>query len=355
VFRWGVVGLGLGRGHAERILRHGDGWALAAVCDALPERTGAFGAAHPDVRVSTDYARFLEDAVLDGVILAVPHDLHMPLAIQALDSGRHVLVEKPMARTVAECAAMNAAARRAGKVLMVAQNWRYTPWVRLVKRLIATGELGRLRAARSEWLQRVLGDSRPGNWLADGARAGGGPVMSLAVHNIDCMRYLLGEPARVTAVCHWDHPAFRNGAEIWAMAQVEFEQGAMGQVFTSYAAYAPVDGGPLWLYGDEGTLYKADLASADVRVSTSGRPDGYATLEDRDHGGLPSADAYLNELHHFVDCCRTGSPPLSGGEDNVRTIRFVEAIYESARRGMPVTLERVDESREPGSARETRA
>ena len=179
--------------------------------------------------------------------------------------------------------------------------------------------------------------------------------MSLVVHNIDCLRYLLGEPAGVTAVCHWDHPAFRNGAESWAMAQVEFERGVMGQLFTSYAAYAPVDGGPLWLYGDEGTIYKADLASADVLVSTSKRPSGYAAIEDCDHGGLPSADPYLNELLHFVDCCRTGSPPLSGGDDNVHTIRFVEAIYESARRGTPVALERVGDPREPGSARETRA
>jgi len=335
VFRLGVAGLGLGFHHAENILKHQADWRLAAVCDPLGDRVQRFTSAHPQVEGFTDFTRFLDRGELDGVVLAVPHDLHAPLAIQALQSGRHVLVEKPMARNVAECQEMNAAADKAGKILMVGQNWRYTPWVRAVKRVIDDGELGPLRAVRTDWLQNAVGDTRPGNWLLDGVRAGGGPVMSLIVHNLDCLRYLLGEPKTVHAFCLTGHPAFANEAENWAMAQFSFESGVIGQAFTSYSAFSPADAGRLWLYGEEGTIYHHPKG---VQISSSQRGSQYQTLEIVDNADLPTDIPSINEIRHFVECAQSGQPPLSSGIDNVKTVRFIEAMYESARTGAVVSV-----------------
>lgn len=343
MFRLGVVGLGLGRQHAASILGYPAEWHLSAVCDALDERRRRFADEHPAVQGFAAYARFLADAPLDGVVLAVPHDLHAPMTIQALEAGKPVLIEKPMARTVEECRAMNTAARRAGRILMVAQNWRYTPWVRVVKQVVDRGGLGPLRAVRTEWLQRAVGDTRPGNWLLDGQRAGGGPFISLMVHNLDCLRYLLGEPARVYASCHVGHPAFANEAEDWGMAQVEFASGVIGQAFTSYAAFSPVDAGPLWLYGEEGTVYVRDIAAtAGVQISTVARGPAYHHLSIDGNAGLPTENPSVNELLHFVGCAQHGKEPLSGGHDNIRTINFIEAIYQSARTGQPVSVAAVE-------------
>src|SRR5205085_2922351 len=97
---------------------------------------------HAEVPIFNDYTTFLREAEVDGVVLALPHDLHAPLAIQAMEAGKHVLVEKPMARNSNECEQMNAAAKKTGKTLMIAQNWRYTPWVRTARHIIDSGELG---------------------------------------------------------------------------------------------------------------------------------------------------------------------------------------------------------------------
>ena len=171
MFKLGVVGLGMGGGHAGSILGHPAEWKLTAVCDVLEERLKGFTNAHTEVQGFTDYTEFLDKAELDGVILALPHDLHAPMANQAMEAGKHVIGEKPMGRNVKECEQMNAVAKKTGKILMVAQNWRYTPWVRAVKQVVDSGELGPLRAVRSDWLQNAVGDKRPGNWLLNGERA----------------------------------------------------------------------------------------------------------------------------------------------------------------------------------------
>jgi predicted dehydrogenase len=337
MFRFGVAGLGLGAHHAARILGSPYDWTVAAVCDPLAERVTRFAETHPAVQGYTDYERFLTESELDAVILATPHDLHAPMAIAALERGKHVLIEKPMACTVAECRAINRAAARAGKTLMVAQNWRYTPWVRAVKAILDSGEIGPVRAVRTEWLQNAVGDPRPGNWLLDAARAGGGPVISLMVHNLDCLRFLLGEPRRVQGLCVRGHPAFANNAESWGAAQFEFENGAIGQMFTSYAVYTPA-AVPLAIYGDAGTI----LCGETIQVSSTQRGEGFATLDVSDHAGLPTADAATNEFLHFVDCAQRGVEPLTGGNDNVKTIRLIEAIYESAASGRTIDIGSLD-------------
>jgi predicted dehydrogenase len=333
MFRFGVAGLGLGAHHAARILGLDYDWTVTAVCDPLADRVKRFTEAHPDVQGFTDYEQFLSGAEFDAVILATPHDLHAPMAIAALELGRHVLIEKPMARSVAECRAINAAAARAGRMVMVAQNWRYVPWVRAVKAVLEGGEIGTVRAIKTEWLQNAVGDPRPGNWLLDGERAGGGPIMSLMVHNLDCLRYLLGEPRRVQALVVRGHPAFANNAESWGVAQFELEGGAIGQMFTSYAVYTPASA-PLAIYGDTGTI----LCGETVQISSARRGEAFETVDVSDRAGLPTADAATNEFLHFVDCARRGVAPLSGGEDNVKTIRFIEALYESAASGRTVDI-----------------
>ncbi len=147
------------------------------------------------------------------------------------------------------------------------------------------------------------------------------------VHNLDFLRYLLGEPKSVHAYCLCGHPEFLNNAENWGMAQFQFENGVIGQMFTSYSAFSPVDAGLLWLYGEEGTVFMRD----GVQINTIKREGDYKPLEIKGNVGLPTGNPSINELLHFIECAQSGKEPLSSGYDNINTIRFIEAMYESDR------------------------
>lgn len=339
VLRIGVVGLGLGMSHVRAILAHPDKARLTAVCDTNPERLDR---ALDGVPKFSDFHRFMDSAPIDAVILAVPHHLHAPQAVEALNRGKHVLVEKPMARTSEECQAMAKAAHQANRTLMVAQNWRYTPWCVAIKRVL--GELGPIRAVKTDWVQNI--DMHSGGWLKDGEIAGGGPVISLVVHNLDYLRFLLGEVEEVYAMCHDGDPGFSNGAESWAMAQLKFESGVMGQMYTSYAAYAPTDAGMIYLYGDEGTVHTRPSAdgtgpwiASKTRLKAEAHEAGqYDMLDLKSVVPELLPNPQENQLLHFVQCCQTGNEPLSGAKDNMRTIRLIEAIYASAKSGSVVQV-----------------
>ena len=323
MFTAGVAGLGIGAEYAHRLIGMSNmGIKLGAVCDNLDERLDAIKAEIPGLPCFTDFHDLVSCDFLDAVIIAVPHDLHAPMSIAAMEAGRHVLVEKPMARNSVECRAMIDCAGKTGKTLMVAQNWRYTPWVRKVRHLVRKGELGKIMAVTAEWLQDVTHDIRPGNWLLDGTRAGGGPLISLMVHPFDALRYIVGEPASASAICRHDHPAFKNNAEHWACGVFSFQDGTIGTMITSYSASPPQDCGEIRVYGEKGTIVGTDHG---IRFWDGGRGT-WESIDLSDNCGLPTSDPMQNEILHFADCVRTGAEPLSSGTDNILSIRFIEAI-----------------------------
>jgi predicted dehydrogenase len=146
----------------------------------------------------SDLALMLADPDIDMIDLCLPSYVHRDVAIQAMQAGKHVLVEKPIALTVPDADAMIAAAAQLGRMLMVAQVLRFWPEFAIIKDLIVSGEYGHLRAAH---FKRVI--SRPdwagdGNWFADPSKTGG-PVVDLHIHDTDFVQYLLGTPAAVSS------------------------------------------------------------------------------------------------------------------------------------------------------------
>lgn len=304
-------------------------------------------------RAYTDAGELLAQPDIEGVVLTTPHDTHAKLARRCFAAGKHVLVEKPMACSLAECDAMNAAAKVAGKTLMVAQCQRYDPAYRGLKRILDAGELGQIRAVRIEAMQSAAAFIPAGHWYLDAKRAGGGIVISVAIHKIDLLRYLLGDVARVTASCRTINPLFRNGAEDYAVATLEFANGAIGQLFATWSAFRLPYSENLMIFGDDGTVHalpptETQMGPALV-ASRRGSPAAVPGFAGQfggfqpvapDRADLPSTEPFANQLAHFVECCRTGAEPLSSGCDNRQTMAVVFAIYESARAGRPVEVSR---------------
>ncbi|NJL73385.1 MAG: Gfo/Idh/MocA family oxidoreductase [Candidatus Competibacteraceae bacterium] len=188
------------------------------------------------------------------------------------------------------------------------------------------------------------------HWLLDGKAAGGGIVISVSVHRIDLMRFLVGDVKRVSAVGRTSHAAFKNGAEDFVSAVMEFENGAIGEMFGTYSGYRMPWGEMFMIFGERGTIHavpelggylgEARIASADSPHKITGWEDQYAGFEPlvAPDAGLETNDEFVNQLLHFAQCVHTSSEPWSSGRDNLGTMKVVFGIYESLRTGEAVDL-----------------
>jgi predicted dehydrogenase len=349
--RVALVGAGnIASHHLPAYRQFPDEVVLVAICD-VNEGAARERAQEADVgRVFADVATLLREVDCDALDICVTPDQHAPIAHTAIAAGKHTLVEKPFALTLADCRELVAAADRAGVTLMVAQNQRFLPTHQAARAIIASGELGQVRAVRTDSVQHWGGFVDAGHWQYDGARAGGGAVIGVGVHRLDLVRFLVGEVKRVSAVVTTSSPHFVNGAEEYAAATLEFENGALGQAFATVSAFRSPWSEQLLVFGERGTIHaspapgnmrsRAFVASERRSVPVVEWADQFQGFEPVDVAaeGLPSESGQVNEILHFAACCANGSEPLSSGRDNLGTMRLIAGIYESARRGEPVEL-----------------
>ncbi len=352
--RIGLVGCGnISSTHQESIRSHPETVALVAVCDVDEARARAVAAGTPGCQAFGEWQAMLDTRVVEAVLVCLPHAEHLPVGLAAAHAGVHILVEKPMACTPEQGRQLVDAAERAGVTLMVAQHQRFEPTYRAVRRMIASGTLGDVFAASFECMQNMRAYAPPGHWLYDGAIAGGGIIISVAIHRIDLLRFLLAdEVTRVQAITGTHDPAFTNGAEDLATGTLEFSKGTTVGFFTTYSAVHAPFGESFMLFGERGTVHAVPPTGSYVGpavVAADGLPatppihgfsdqyTGFALVEPEPE--LPTSSPYANELLHFVACCRTGARPLSDGRDNLKTLAVVDAIYRSGRTRSPVILD----------------
>ena len=355
----GVVGTGgISKRHMDAYLRHPDQVRLTAVCDIVQPLAEEYAAQTGVEAVFTDYGEMLAKADIDAVDICTGHRHHAAQAIAAAEAGKHVLTEKAMAHTLEGCRGMIDAADKAGVTLMVAQHLRYSPEARAVKRCIDEGRLGVVQAARTH----VIMQGPQKSWMNDGAE-GGGVLLLNSVHHLDLLRYYVGNVKRVSAVMRSVQPQMVNGAEDLAAATLEFESGAIGDVFASWTTYMARDGTSYTVIGSDGTIQStppqigADtdtpvrhfgtilFGEKEVGLDTRNRRDlekylnpPLEPLPTRDDE-LPSPNYFVNEILHFADCATSGREPISSGRDNVETMKVVFGMFESSRTRKVVDLD----------------
>ena len=343
----GLIGSGgIARRHLTAFLNHRDQVRLTAVCDIVEDAARNYADRAGIDAVYLDVHDMLRDADIEAVDICTTHDTHAPLAVAAAQAGKHVIVEKAMAHTLQGCRDMIAAADEAGVKLMIAQHLRYSPEARAAKRAIDEGWLGEIHAVRTHLMGGGNGRPRLGHWMDDRAR-GGGTLMVTSVHHLDLLRFYVGNVKRVTAVCRSLAPHMQNGAEDLVAATLEFESGAIGDVFAVGSSLAPEGRGYI-LFGSKGTLHSTTPTKEEseasptrhfgklmVSLKDGGERFMGATFEPLDTSDidLPTTDYFVNEILHFAECCRTGREPDSSGRDNIETIKIIMGIFESSRRG----------------------
>jgi predicted dehydrogenase len=251
--RVGVIGCGAGEFHLEGFTAEPRVKVVAlagldgARCHELVRK---YGIPH----LFGDFTELLAHPDIDAVSIAVPNHLHRPITIQTLRAGKHVLVEKPLSRTVEEGEEMVAVAKEEGRVLAVAFQRRQRHDVQLVRHEIERGALGRVYHARAYWMRRS-GIPGLGTWFTNREQSGGGPLIDLGVHVLDLAAWLLGNPSpkSVSAATYaalgpqgrgqWSGARFSRiegvayEVEDFATAFIRFEGGITLQLDVSWAAY----------------------------------------------------------------------------------------------------------------------
>jgi len=346
--RVGVAIVGVGRISVNEMLP-----AFAQSKHAKPvalvsgDRAKALKVAHqyniPESAV-LDYKSFDKLASMpevQAVYIALPNSMHAEYTVRAARAGKHVLCEKPMANSVAECQQMIEACRKAGKKLMIAYRSQYEPLDRALVKMIRDKKLGTLKEFISVNSQN-MGD--PQHWRLKRALAGGGALPDVGLYCLNAARFLSGEePVEVTGNV-WSTPGDARFREVEESCQfvLRFPSGFIASCSTSYAAHKSqmfrLNGSEAWAEMNPAYAYNG------IRLKVS------RVVEGKEQGSDITGDdknQFAAELDHFAQCIQQDKEVHTPGEEGLQDQRIMEAIYESARTRRPVKLTAPGRTRGP--------
>ena len=339
--RVAIVGAGfIGEIHLESYQRFVADAEVVAICSRTAARAEALARRHGVPAWFADVGDLLASCDCDVVDVCVPNDLHLPVTQAAAAAGRHVICEKPLARTLEEADAMIAACRAAGVKLMYAEELCFAPKYERVRQLVNEGAVGRVIQLR----QSEKHSGPHSDWFYDVERAGGGVLMDMGCHAFAWFRWMLGGNPRVESVYATMSTQLhgqRTRGEDNVVAIVEFDGGAIGIAEDSWAKPGGMDD-RIEVYGTLGVSY-ADLFAGNAALTYSEAGYGYALEKAGSTRGWTFTvfeeafnQGYPQELRHFVDCVRHDRTPLVAGEDGRAVLEMIYAAYESAGTGRKV-------------------
>ncbi|MEZ2147997.1 Gfo/Idh/MocA family oxidoreductase [Bradyrhizobium sp. DN5] len=344
--RIAVAGAGLiGRRHIELIEASPD-CVLAGIADPSPA-AGDFARAH-NTPCYADHRTLLEQEKPDGLIIASPNTLHLPMALDCAAAGVPALIEKPVTDSVAAARRLCEAVKRSGVPMLVGHHRRHNPIIKAAREAVATGKLGQLTAVAGLWLLKKPDDYFEVAWRRE---QGGGPLLINLIHDIDNLRFVCGEIAEVQALT--SNKVRRFAVEDTAALLLRFANGALGTVTVSDATPAPWS----WeLTAGENAVYPRQDQPCYVFAGTNGslavptmelwsypeNPGWHAPLV-REPVALSAYDPLAEQLRHFQAVIAGREQPLISVEDAMGTLAVVEAVSEAARTGRTVSPGRIME------------
>jgi predicted dehydrogenase len=346
----GIIGMG---GIANS---HAGGWAAAPNAELVagsdvntavfPRWQQEYGLSY--VAVNPD--DILNDPSIDIIDICTPNNYHADLAIRAMEAGKHVLCEKPLASTPADIRRMIEARDRTGMTLMTAQHHRFSGVSKALKAEIEAGALGDVYHARSWMLRRAAVPVRPGFILKE--HSGGGPTVDIGVHILDLTMWFMGSPKAVSvtgvaraelvhqpgAFSIWGTAAIppEYDVEDFAAAFVRFDNGATVLLEVSWMLHHPVDGYEdmrMWLYGTKGG---AQWPLNEIYQSNNETKQHYnrqLLLQPERHR------PHHQEIVEFANVIAAGGASLVPAEQSLQVALILEAVYKSQQTGREVLIE----------------
>ena len=322
---------------------------VIAACDINKQRAIDFAKEFNIPNVFTDYHEMLKMKEIDAVSVTVWNNVHKDAAICAMENGKDVLCEKPLALNAAEAQEMVNVSKKTGKLLMVGFCKRFGENVSALKQMIDSGKFGKIYYAKTGYIRRW---GNPGGWFSDSKRSGGGPVIDLGVHIIDVIRYLSGKPKAVSVMASTfnymgmkpdikgiqkyysaDYSEF-NDVEDCAAAFIRFDNGMSLLFETSWVQNIKQDETYIKIYGDKAG---ADL---EPEFGIYGSKDDYLTnlKPEIDKDSYSFEHNFNEEIKHFINCVDGKAECKNPAEDGLEIMKIIDAMYESARCGHEVII-----------------
>ncbi len=343
----GVIGAGIGQSHL-RGYKQVPQAKIVALCDVNIERATqvAKDLDLESIQIYADYREMLEKAGVDAVSVGLPNYLHAQATIDCLEAGKHVLCEKPLAMNAREAQTMADAAAKSGKKCMVGQVSRFRAESRYLKKLVESGELGRVYYAQAGFL-RKKGIPGYGGWFTTKEFSGGGPLIDIGVHLLDIAWWLAGKPnpVAVSGVTYAEFGPRQQGLGAWGARDLEgtfdvedlaaglirFDNGLTINLEVSWALHNRgnttwcrlfgTEGGLDWDWQDKASIYK-EINGAEASIALT----------------LEKADNWAGQTGHFVDCILNDTTPDPDVTQGVTMMKMLEGLYKSAETGREVEI-----------------
>lgn len=348
----GIIGAGsISEMHFESY-KNNEEAEIYAVCDLNQDRAISKGEKYGASKYVTDYHDLLSDPEIDAVSICTWNNTHAEIAIAALQADKHVLVEKPLCKTMKEAYQIEKAVKKSnGKILQVGFVRRFGTNTQVLKKFIDSGDLGEIYYAKASCI-RVLGN--PGGWFADKNRSGGGPLIDLGVHVIDLCWYLMGKPkvksisgntyeklgnrsniANKSFYQAADYDPEKNTVEDMANALIRFENGASLMVDVSFTLHAKEESIRVSLFGDRGG---AEI-EPELQMITEKNDTILNTTPQIDSLSFDFNKGFQNEIDHFVSCVKGEQKNISPVEDGVEVMKMLTAVYASGEKGAEICFD----------------
>jgi len=328
---WAVVGLGsLAINQILPAFAKCEKSKVVALVSGHPDKAAKlaarYGVSPKAIYNYQNYDTLKDNPEVDVIYVVLPNSMHAEYTIRGHQAGKHVLSEKPMANTPGDCQAMIDAARKAGKKLMVAYRCRYEPFNKEMIRMAREQELGPVKVIVADHGFNI---GNPTQWRLKREFAGGGSLMDIGIYSLQAARYVTGEePVEINAVTYTT-PGDERFKEVEETInfQLRFPSGVLANCTSSYG-YAGQN-----KYRVIATKGWFELEPATSYTGLRMKVRRNNATEDRD---LPQRDHFALEMDHLSECAMEGKEPLTPGEEGLRDVKLMMAIYEAARTGRTV-------------------
>jgi predicted dehydrogenase len=344
--RCAVIGAGaIGLNHMDSFKKHPKA-ELVGVAEVNADRRKEAADKYKLPIAVEDYKEILRDKSINVVSIALPNFLHASVSVEAINAGKHVMLDKPMATSAKEAQLIIDAWKERKVLFMVGQNFRFRPDTQIAREYIRNGELGEVYHGRAHWMRRS-GIPRIGSWFTQKKLAGGGCCYDIGVHLLDCALHCMDnfDAESVSGIVQAKFGPRGKGDGSWGKSEVDASKPF--DVEDLAAAMIKLKGGKSlilevsWaLHGDSGKDHGVDLYGTEGSVNLfpvkilKTKGTNYETITP-EFKKLPTSD---DRLVHFIDCILNKSEPLVRPEDSLKIQKILDAIYESSATGREVRL-----------------
>jgi len=329
--RLGIVGLGwVSQVFHIPIFSKLEDVEIVAICDRDKSRAKMIGERFGLSSVYTDFEQMLAKEDLDAIDVCTSTDAHLPVTLAALQAGKDVFVEKPIARRYAEAVQMAEASKEHKRKLMVGMNNRFRPDTMILKNFLEQGELGKIFYIKAGWLKK-LSNTNP--WITHKDKAGGGVFLDLGIVMLDLILWMLNFPPvhRVSAKMYTQKT---KSVEDSSLSFIEMKSGTSVMIETSWSLQSEQDFFYCDFFGADGSAMINPLR---INKQLHGNLVNVTPAKVESPTNLYKK-SYENELRHFIGAVRDLHPVVSTADEAVQRMKIVDAVYRSAAKGREIVF-----------------